>query len=165
MIEYAVTGARKFEWERRMKRILTLVALLPLWPMASAHAQQCFPPGTFNIAGYPFNCGAATTCIDNRIGDIGRAAPGQGILLHPILNSYPHGVIGFIFAHECAHFLGITDEQAADAWAIKTGRNQRWINQFTVRQICQSVYFSPGDWTHAPGPVRCQLMLHAFGTP
>lgn len=57
------------------------------------------------------------------------------------------------------------NEQAADAWAIKIGRNQGWINPQTVQQICQSVYFSSGDWTHFPGPARCQLMIQAFNTP
>ena len=128
----------------------------------SALAQRCYPPGTLRIAGMPFNCGAATTCVDARIGDLGRAAPGQGIWLHPALNSYPPGVIGFLFAHECAHFLGIMDEQEADRWAIRIGRDQGWINLLTVQQICQAFYFSPGDWTHFPGPLRCANMVDTF---
>lgn len=147
-----------------MKRIIILLAAL-LYPLSEAQAQQCFPQGTFHIAGYPFSCGPATTCIDPNIGDLGRAVPGQAIWLNPMLNNYPVGVIGFVFAHECAHFLGNMNEQAADAWAIKIGRNQGWINPQTVQQICQSVYFSSGDWTHFPGPARCQLMIQAFNTP
>lgn len=147
-----------------MKRIIVLLAVL-LGPLSEVQAQQCFPPGTFTIAGYPFNCGPAPTCIDANIGDIGRAAPGQAIWLHPVLNNFPAGVIGFVFAHECAHFQGNMNEHAADAWAIKIGRNQGWINQQTVLQICQSVYFSPGDWTHFPGPARCQMMIDAFVKP
>lgn len=137
---------------------IIVVLLIP----ANVGAQQCYPPGTFSIAGYPFSCRGAVTCIDPRIGDIGRAAPGQGILLNPILNNYPAGVIGFVFAHECAHYLGTTDEQAADRWAIRIGRQQGWINPETVNQICQSVYFTSGDWTHFPGPLRCQNMIDAF---
>jgi hypothetical protein len=148
-----------------MKHILQYVVALFILSTGSALSQQCFPPGYFSISGYPFNCGAATTCIDPSIGDIGRAFPGQGIWLHPMLNNYPPGVIGFVFAHECAHFLGNMDEQAADAWAIRIGRDQGWIDEGTVQQICQSVFFSPGDWTHFPGPVRCQLMIEAFLTP
>lgn len=147
-----------------MKRIIILLAVL-LNPLPGALAQQCFPPGNFHIAGYPFSCGQATTCIDPNIGDMGRAAPGQAIWLHPTLKSYPVGVIGFVFAHECAHFQGNMNEQMADAWAIKIGRDQGWINSHTLWQICQSVYFSSGDWTHFPGPARCQLMIHAFSKP
>lgn len=147
-----------------MKRIIILFAVF-LHSLSGAQTQQCFPPGAFYIAGYPFNCGQATTCINPNIGDMGRAEPGQAIWLNPILNSYPVGVIGFVFAHECAHFQGIMNEQAADAWAIKIGRSQLWINPQTVQQICQSVYFSNGDWTHFPGPARCQLMIQAFIRP
>lgn len=96
---------------------------------------------------------------------MGKAAPGQGIFLHPALNSYPPGVIAFIFAHECAHFRGTMDEQAADIWAMRLGRRQGWINPQTVNDICASVYFSPGDWTHFPGPWRCQNMINAFLAP
>ena len=123
---------------------------------------QSYPPGTFSIAGVPFNCMNATTHITPGLGDLGRAVPGQGIWLNPILNSYPVGVIGFIFAHECAHFLGIMNEQEADSWAIQVGRNQDWINPGTVNEICQSVYFLPGTWTHFPGPLRCANMIDAF---
>jgi len=131
----------------------------------NVNAQQCYSPGTFHIAGIPFICSSATTCIDARIGDLGMASPNRGIWLHPRLNSYPRGVIAFVFLHECAHFLGIHDEQQADAWAIKQGRDQGWITPRLVRQICESVYFSPGSWTHFPGPLRCRNMFHAFNTP
>lgn len=117
------------------------------------------------IGGFPFSCSAAATCIDPTIGDIGRAAPGVGIWLHPMLNNYPVGVIGFVFAHECAHYIGVTDEQQADSWAIGVGRDQGWINEGILQQICQSLYFSPGDWTHFPGPMRCQNMINVFRNP
>lgn len=147
-----------------MKRIFVLLVVL-LTALPGAHAQQCYPPGTFSIAGYPFVCGPAVTCVDPSIGDMGRAGPGQGIWLHPMLNNYPPGVIGFVFAHECAHFQGIMNDSAADAAAIKLGRNQGWITPQTVQQICQSVYFTPGDWSHFPGPMRCQQMINSFTTP
>ena len=148
-----------------MKRLLVILVLLVLNTPSSANAQQCFSHGQFRIGGHPFICSGATTCIDPRLNDLGKAFPGQGIYLHPALNAYPIGVIAFVFAHECAHFRGILDEQLADRWAIKVGRDQGWINPQTVTQICQSFYFSPGDWTHFPGPLRCQNMIHAFSTP
>lgn len=131
---------------------------------AQVVAQICYPPGSMVIGGVHFSCNAATTCIDPRIGDIGRASPGVGIWLHPMLNNYPVGVIGFVFAHECAHYIGILDEQQADGWAITIGRDQGWIDQYILQQICQSFYFSPGDWTHFPGPLRCQNMMVAFNS-
>lgn len=142
--------------------LLWLAIVFILVNPTKVSAQECYPPGTFTIAGYLFTCGNAVTCIDPRIGDIGKAAPGQGIFLHPMLNNYPPGIIGFVFAHECAHYRGDMDEQRADRWAIKLGRRQGWITPYTVRQICQSVYFTPGDWSHFPGPLRCQNMINAF---
>lgn len=147
-------------------RWLGLLAFCATLPPAPAAAQpSCYPPGAFRIAGAPFNCFSATTCIDSALNDLGRAAPGQGIILNSSLNYYPPGVIAFVFGHECMHFTGIMSEQAADCQAVKIGRNQGFINQFVLQQICQSVYFSPGDWTHFPGPARCQNMIACFNSP
>ena len=129
-----------------------------------ASAQQVFPPGTFVIDGFPVNCGNTVTIVTPHLPDIAVAQPGK-ILLHPMLWSYPTGVKLFIYAHECAHQFVGANEPAADAWAIKLGRSQGWINLDVIHQICQSFWFSPGDWTHFPGPQRCQMMLNAYMTP
>lgn len=130
-------------------------------PLARA---QTYPPGMYSIDGFKVSCGHAFTTVTPDIPDIASAMPGQ-ILLHPRLDNYPTGVKLFVYAHECAHqFLG-PNEVAADAWAIKLGRNQGWINLQVLNQICQAVFFWPGDWTHFPGPQRCQMMIHAYQTP
>ena len=130
----------------------------------AASAQQVFPPGTFSIDGFPVNCGNTITIITPQLPDIAVAQPGR-ILLHPMLRNYPTGVKLFVYAHECAHQFVGANEPAADAWAIKLGRNQGWINLHIINQICQAVWFSPGDWTHFPGPQRCQMMISAYMIP
>ena len=118
---------------------------------SSANGQQVFPPGTFFLDGFPVNCGNTVTIVTPQLPDIAMAQPGR-ILLHPVLWNYPTGVKLFVYAHECAHQFVGANEPAADAWAIKLGRHQGWINPHILNQICQSVWFSLGDWTHFPGP-------------
>ena len=139
-----------------------LFALVVCTPTATA--QQVFPPGTFSIDGFAVNCGSAVTIVTPNIPDIAAALPGQ-ILLHPMLATLPTGVKLFVYAHECAHQFVGPDEVAADAWAIKLGRNQGWINPFVLNQVCRSVWFSPGSWTHFPGPQRCHSMMQAYYSP
>lgn len=141
--------------------VLTLSVLAAGVNFASS---EVFPPGTFAIDGFSVNCGNAVTIVTPNLPDIAFAQPGR-ILLHPMLGNFPTGVKLFVYAHECAHQFVGANEVAADAWAIKLGRNQGWINLQVLNQICQALWFTPGSWTHFPGPQRCQLMFQAFMTP
>lgn len=133
--------------------------------LAPASAQvQTYPPGTFSIGGFPFTCGNAVVSVVWGLGDLGKGAPGQLLALDASLNNYPVEVIGFVFTHECAHFLGQMNEDAADAFAIQVGKQQGWISLAGLQQICQSVYFSPGSWSHFPGPVRCQRLIQHYSS-
>jgi hypothetical protein len=150
---------------RRIAAKLTALslALLPAAPPATAQVMW-YPPGTFFIAGYSFVCGNATVQVVNGLGDMGKAAPGQFLALDASLNNYPAQVIGFVFAHECAHYMGQMNEDAADGIALQMGKQQGWISPYGLQQICQSVLFTPGDWTHFPGPVRCQRMIQYYNS-
>jgi hypothetical protein len=139
------------------------LTLLATGPVASAQVGQ-YLPGTFYIGGYPFSCGNAVVSVVYNLGDMGKAAPGQFLALDASLTSYPVQVIGFVFAHECAHFMGQMDEDAADGIALQMGKQQGWISPLGLQQICQSVLMSPGDWTHFPGPYRCQRMLQYYNS-
>ena len=141
--------------------VTMLYTLICVVPPAKA---QAYPPGTFSIDGFRVSCGNTFTIVTPDIPGIAYAMPGR-ILLHPMLASYPTGVKLLVYTHECAHQFVGPNEVAADAWAIKLGRNQGWINPQVLNQICQAVFFSPGDWTHFPGPQRCQMMIHAYQTP
>ena len=144
--------------------ILVVAGFGVLLAGSSADAQQVYPPGTFSIDGIPVGCGGVVTVVTPNIPDIAIAQPGR-ILLHPALGNYPTGVKLFVYAHECAHQFVGSNEVAADAWAIKLGRNQGALSPALLRRICQAFWFSPGDWTHFPGPQRCQMMIHAYSTP
>jgi len=144
---------------------LAAIAISLAAATAPASAQVItYPPGTFFIGGYPFGCSNATVSVVSNLGDLGKAAPGQFLALDASLTNYPVEVIGFVFAHECAHYLGQMNEDAADAMAIQMGKQQGWISLFGLQQICQSVYFSPGSWAHFPGPLRCQRLIQFYSS-
>lgn len=146
-----------------MKVISLLLAISALSASGSIIRAQSFPPGSFLLDGYPAGCGQAWTIVTPNIADVAYALPGQ-ILLHPMLvfGGAPTGVKHFVYAHECAHQFVGSNEPEADAWAIRLGRDQGWIDPFVLDQICQSVWFAPGDWTHFPGPLRCKIMVDVF---
>ncbi|MFC3195870.1 hypothetical protein ACFODZ_16570 [Marinicella sediminis] len=116
-----------------------------------------------NIAGMNVNCGNVVTVIDN-IDDIAMARPGY-IILNPMFFNLSAPLQHFIYAHECAHHLLGSDEYSADCWAMKTGRDQGWLPPFAATQVGQAFLNSPGDWTHAPGPIRVQQMQACYNTP
>lgn len=75
----------------------------------------------------------------------------------------------FFYAHECAHhalghaFMSIPfqQEQDADCWAIRTLVHRGILNSGDdVTAVQRDLSFSPGDWTHVPGPQR-QFNLRA----
>jgi hypothetical protein len=118
------------------------------------------------IGGVPVSCMGVPTWVDDQIPDIAMAVPGA-IVLHPQLGSWPPVVQIFVYAHECAHHVPAigSNENAADCWAIKLGRNQGWINPASIGVIQAYFVTSPGNWTHLPGPLRVQQMQGCFFLP
>jgi hypothetical protein len=115
------------------------------------------------IAGVPLQCGGKISYVAN-INDIAMAQSGA-MYFRPDYFYLPATLQHFIYAHECAHAAFGLNEQAADCWAMKLGRNQGFFNQQSVQAICSYTFNSPGDWTHLPGPQRCQQMQICFVTP
>lgn len=79
----------------------------------------------------------------------------------------------FFYAHECAHHalahgvrnIPLQQEQEADCWAIRTLVGRGILNAGSDVQAVQlDLSFSPGDWTHVPGPQR-QFNLRACLAP
>jgi hypothetical protein len=109
------------------------------------------------------------------LNDVGRAsqsAIGPIIELNPnVLAQLPQKLQLFWYGHECGHHvLGhtlslptLTNESAADCWAIQTGKRQ---GLFTRQQVAAfEPYFrnNPGSpWGHLPGPQRAALLVGCF---
>lgn len=143
---------------RIIKITLLLIGLTGASMQSIASAQQVIPPGQLVLGGMPMLCGPAATAIQP-IPDVAIARP-EGIYLNPALFSLPGTLQQFIYAHECAHMQGILNEAAADCWAIRTGRNQGWFPPPAFGLLIQFFQNNPGDWTHAPGPVRLQNLAN-----
>jgi hypothetical protein len=142
-----------------------LAVLISFPPFSSA---QTFAPGQFQIGGIPVSCGPAITVLRGGIGDSARAVPGNppAIILDPSLfGSFPVPVQFFVYAHECGHHVVGSNENAADCWAAKLGRDQGWFTNVTMNFLTQVFQWNPGDWTHAPGPIRLQNIANCYSNP
>jgi hypothetical protein len=154
----------------RMRRAVAVLAssaiLFAGLPSGAALAQQYVPPGGLVIDGIPVNCGNVGTVLGgDEIGDVARAIPGQILLNWARFNAYPTAMKMFTYAHECGHQLYGSNENVADEFAVKLGRAQGWLRPWDIQQICQGVWMSPGDWTHLPGPARCQNIVAYYNQP
>ncbi|HEV7992894.1 MAG TPA: hypothetical protein VGP25_13770 [Gemmatimonadaceae bacterium] len=149
---------------RRTAVILTL-------SIPSTAAAQAGPQFPVNLGSAPVIGGMTVQCygvpaVVTPINDIAMARPGA-IILNPTFFQLPGKLQLFIYAHECAHHVPqiAGNEGMADCWAIKVGRVQSWFVQEDIAYLQQYFGNSPGDWTHAPGPVRVQTMINCFLTP
>jgi hypothetical protein len=135
---------------------------------STSYAQTTIPPGQFAIGGTPVACGPAPTfLVGPQLGDIAKANQ-QGIWLnYPLFQQMPLAVQLFTYAHECGHVNQILrgsfiNEDGADLFAMQLGKSQGFLNIFSIQTVCVFLWSSGGDWTHRPGPVRCQNMLKVF---
>lgn len=142
--------------------------MLTLLSLAANLAQAARVPLGPNpmIGGVRVSCMGVPTWLDGGINDIAIAVLGA-IVLSPALGNWPPVVQVFVYAHECAHHIPAigSNENAADCWAIKLGRNQGWINFQGLRVIQTYFQNNQGDWTHLPGGMRIQQMQTCFSTP
>lgn len=127
------------------------------------------------IGGMPFTCFAAngqavSTFSNHLLPDVGHAGfvAGQWVIsMNPhVLLSMPMENQRFWYAHECAHVqLPTANEDVADCYAAKVGRRQGWLSPQGIHSLC--VYFqnNPGDWSHRPGPARCQNIAACYSQP
>jgi hypothetical protein len=151
-----------------LRREIVIVFLLLLFQSPSK--AQTFPPGAFQIGGTPVGCGAVWTFIGPGAGDMARAVPAMPnqpatIWLDPMFLQLPLPVQFFVYGHECAHHVIGLNENAADCWSAKLGRQQGWFTLQTMYFLTQAFAWNPGDWTHAPGPVRLQQIFACYSTP
>ena len=137
-------------------------------PAATASAQVTFD-GCVDFRGLPVASVLNVTLPDVAMAG---AAPNGA----PIIQYNPNVLIQlspqtrvFFYAHECAHHalahlvrnIPMQQEQEADCWAIRTLVGRGALNAGAdVSMVQRDLSFSPGDWTHVPGPVR-QFNLRA----
>ena len=149
-----------------MKNVAAFCAAILLGCFSSVQAARVALGPNPIVGGVRVSCLGIPTWLDDEIQDIAIAVPGA-IVLNPSLNNWPPVVQVFVYAHECAHHLPAigSNENAADCWAIKLGRNQRWINVQGLRVIQAYFQNNVGDWTHLPGELRIGQLQSCFSTP
>jgi hypothetical protein len=90
---------------------------------------------------------------------MGRAGPGLIIINNAAMRGMASSYKVFIFAHECAHALGIMNEAQADCFAVQLGLDQGWWDQYGFMNLVAHMGNSPGSYTHAPGSLRIQNII------
>jgi len=146
--------------KRRSSFSLTIVAFIVPFIFPLNLIAQILGPNP-RVGGMPVVCAGIQTAVRSDIGDLARAIPGW-ILLHPSLFSLESKIQLFVYAHECAHHLIGNNEQVADCWAIRTGRDQGWFEREDIELLIRYFGASPGDWSHEPGPPRIARLLSCF---
>jgi hypothetical protein len=84
------------------------------------------------------------------------------ILLSPTFFALPSKAQLFLYAHECAHYAFGGNEAEADCSAVRTGRDEKWLDRTDVTEL--GSYFAKlrSDSTHVPGPSRVAHIVECF---
>lgn len=118
------------------------------------------PEETPLIGGLPVRCGNARTIVQP-MHEMAAAIP-DAILLSPTLFALPSKVQLFIYAHECAHHALGSSEAEADCSAVRTGRDEHWLNRDDVKELGSYFANLSGDSRHVPGPSRVAHIVECF---
>ncbi|WP_443748551.1 hypothetical protein [Asticcacaulis solisilvae] len=121
-------------------------------------------PGALMLGDRAMQCGPARTVMDAGLRDYG-AAIGDFIVLNPDrLAGAPAVAQQWVYAHECGHLNGQTDEEAADCFGVRKGRDEGWLDAGGLDAVCAFVARVPPDHAHAPGADRCAAMRRCFAS-
>jgi hypothetical protein len=122
------------------------------------------PAGALTFGGQTFTCGHRPAVLAPEFEDYAAAFssflivnPGRFGKLPPILQRYA-------YTHECGHQFVGRDEEMADCYAIRRGREEGWLDARGMEEICAFISKSKGDITHPAGVHRCQVMRRCFKT-
>ncbi len=127
-------------------------------------AQPIAPAGQLTLGGRAMQCGAAKTVMDRNLRDYG-AAIGDFIALNPDRLSGVSPAAGqWVYGHECGHLNGQVNEEDADCFSVKKGRDEGWLDAEGLEEVCAFVAKVPPDHLHARGADRCAAMRRCFVT-
>lgn len=147
-----------------IRSLAAVVGLAVALVAGSASAQQVLPPGSFSINGTPVACGQLPTILAPPFNDVAFNNGSAIILNERLFFSLPVVAQFFWYAHECGHAFVGTNEDAADCWAVRTGRDQGWFPVEAFRVLVEILMNNPGDATHRPGPQRVENMWACYNT-
>jgi hypothetical protein len=139
---------------------LPVIGVQQEMPLAAAESAKLVQPGRLVIAGRRLSCGSTTTLIRDFEGF---AVSSTVIMLNmQALKDLPREVQWLIYYHECGHILYGPSESAADCYAIRRGKRERWLNRQTLEDIC-AVFNIAGHGPMHPDPeARCEQLIQCF---
>lgn len=82
----------------------------------------------------------------------------------PLLREFSPEVGWFIFYHECGHTYAGDSETEADNYAVYRAFMDGWLNDQTLRAICDSFGNGPAHGPYPAGQERCQNVLGYYDT-
>ncbi len=151
---------------QRLGLALSLLVMLPVIgaqpeaPSRAAESGKLVQPGRLVVAGRKLSCGSTATLIRDFEGF---AVSSTVIMLNmQALKDLPRQVQWLIYYHECGHILYGPSESAADCYAIRRARRERWLNEQTLEDIC-AVFNIAGHGPMHPDPeARCAQLRQCF---
>ncbi len=138
-----------------------LPGLASLEPQAaSAERGKLVAPGRLVVAGRRLSCGSTATLIQEFEGI---AVSSTVIMLNmTALKGLPRNVQWLIYYHECGHILYGPNETAADCYAVRRARRERWLNQESLADICTAFNIAGHGPMHPDPQDRCSQLRQCF---
>jgi hypothetical protein len=156
-----------------MRGHIPVVLALLMLSALPASAQVTFD-GCVDFRGVP-----VASVLNAQVNDVAVAnwAPNGAPVIH--YNPYVLARLSpqtrvFFYAHECAHHalahairnIPFEREQEADCWAVRALVARGVLNpDGDVAAVQRDLSFSPGDWTHVPGPRRAFNLRACLASP
>jgi hypothetical protein len=120
------------------------------------------PVGDLIYDGHSFQCARFPTVLTAGLTDYGAAFFGF-VLLNPArFEALPLTLKRYAYAHECGHQYVGYDEGEADCFGIRRGKQEGWLDEAAMDEICAFISRSKGDAVHALGVRRCEMMRRCF---
>jgi hypothetical protein len=122
------------------------------------------PAGGLTFNGQTFTCGARPALLAPKFDDYA-AAFSSFIIVNPErFGKLPLILQRYAYTHECGHEYVGWDEEMADCYAIRRGREEGWLDAKGMDEICAFISKSKGDLRHPAGVIRCHVMRRCFKT-
>lgn len=122
------------------------------------------PAGELSFDGRAFACGRYPAVLNAGFEDYAGAYFGFIIINPKRFETLPLIVKLYAYTHECGHQYMGRDETQADCFAIRRGRQEGWLDEAGLQEICNFIGRSKGDALHLAGRERCALLRRCYHT-
>lgn len=141
--------------------VLALIIAGPEHQALGVEKDRLVPAGRLVIAGRRLSCGHTQTLLRDFEGF---AVSSTVIMLNmQALNDLPRRVRWLIYYHECGHILFGPSETAADCYAVRRARRERWLNEQALDDICAVFNIAGHGPVHPDPEERCNQLRQCFG--